>query len=371
MTSKRAPLDPALRAQCTRHLSYHGSTDARRWVERLAQSPEIGLALDNYSDGPAIAQLERATAALLGKEAALFFHKGVVAQQVALLVHAGARNRRVVALHPKSHLAVDESDAVDRLAGLLSLRLGSDNAPFTADDLEGVSEPLAAVTVEIPLRRAAFTGTSWRELEAIAAWARRHDTPFHIDGARIWEIQPWYGKTLAEISAVADTIYVSFYKGLGGMGGCVLAGPKAFIEAAKPWRNRYGGDLPTIFPYVLTALDGMRRHLPRMGEYYRHAVAIAAAIGDAGLTVLPAPPHSNSFQVQFSAPIEAMERAAIAHAKETGAWLFSRLAEGAYPGTTVGEVVVGDATLGWSASEAAAALAALPRRATEFKAAAE
>src|SRR6185437_8932690 len=123
MTSKRAPLDPALRAQCTRHLSYHGSTDARRWVERLAQSPEIELALDNYSDGPAIVQLERATAALLGKEAALFFHKGVVAQQVALLVHAQARNRRVVALHPKSHLAVDESDAVDRLAGLLSLRL--------------------------------------------------------------------------------------------------------------------------------------------------------------------------------------------------------------------------------------------------------
>ena len=371
MTSKRPPLDPVLRAQCTRHLSYHGASDARRWVERLAQSPELGLALDNYSEGPAIAQLERETAALLGKEAVLFFHKGVVAQQVALLVHARARNRRVVALHPKSHLAVDESDAVDRLAGLLSLRLGDDNAPFTAADLERVAEPLAAVTVEIPLRRAAFTGTPWPELEAIAAWARVHDTPFHLDGARVWEIQPWYGRTLAEISSVADTIYVSFYKGLGGMGGCVLAGPKAFIEAAKPWRNRYGGDLPTIFPYVLTALDGMRRHLPRMGEYYRHAVAIAAAIGDVGLTVLPAPPHGNSFQVHFSASVEAMERASIAHAKERGEWLFSRFAEGAYPGSTMGEVVVGEATLAWSPAEVAAALAGLPRRATEFRAAAE
>ncbi len=363
--------DPTLRAQCTRHLSYHGATDARRWVERLAQSPEVGLGLDNYSDGPAIAQLERETAALLGKEAALFFHKGVVAQQVALLVHAGARNRRVVGLHPKSHLAADESDALDRLAGLFPLRLGPDHAPFTAADLERVSEKLAAVTVEIPLRRSGFIGTPWRELEAIATWARTHDTPFHLDGARIWEVEPWYGKTLAEIAAVADTIYVSFYKGLGGMGGCVLAGPQPFIEAAKPWRNRYGGDLPTIFPYVLTALDGLRRHLPRMGEYYRHAVAIAAALGDAGLSVLPAPPHSNSFRVHFSAPVEAMERAVIVHAKESGAWLFNRFAEGPYPGSTTGELVVGEATLGWPPSEVAATLAALPRRATELRAAAE
>jgi len=369
MNQDRLLPDPALRAQCTRHLSYHGASDARRWVERLAGSPEIGLGLDNYSDGPAIAQLEIAAAALLGKEAALFFHKGVVAQQVALLVHAEARNRRVVVLHPKSHLAQDESDALDRLAGLLPRRLGSDHAPFTAAELARVGEPLAAVTVEIPLRRAGFVGTPWQELDAIAAWARAHDTPFHLDAARIWETQPWYGKSLAEISSVADTIYVSFYKGLGGMGGCVLAGPKQFIEAAKPWRNRYGGDLPVIFPYVLTALDGMRRHLPQMEKYYRHAVAIAVALGDAGLTVLPAPPQSNSFQVHFDAPVEAMERAVIAHAKETGAWLFNRFAEGPYPGTTMGELVVGEATLGWSPAEVAATLAALP--AMKFKAAAE
>ena len=155
------------------------------------------------------------------------------------------------------------------------------------------------------------------------------------------------------------------------MGGCVLAGPKPFIAAAKPWRNRYGGDLATIFPFVLTAFDGMRRHLPRMGDYYGHAVAIAAAIGDAGLTVLPSPPHSNSFQVHFPAPVEAMEGAVIAHAKETGAWLFNRFAEGPYPGTTMGELVVGEATLGWAPTEVAATLAALPRRATELRVAAE
>ena len=372
MTPTRRLPDPALRAQCTRFLSGHGPMEARAWVERLAGLPELDLGLDVYSEGPAIEQLEREVAKLLGKEAALFFHKGVVAQQVALLVHAQEKNRRVVALHPKCHLALDESDAVDRLAGLLPRRLGADHAPFTVAELERVAEPLAAVTVEVPLRRAAFTATGWDELVAISVWARAHDVPFHLDGARIWEVQPWYGRSLAEISELADTVYVSFYKGLGGMGGCVLAGPKEKIAAARPWRNRYGGDLYTIFPYVLTAFDGLRRHLPRMAEYYAHATAIAAALGRvAGLTVLPSAPHGNSFQVQFAAPAAALEEAAIAHARATGAWLFNRFGDGALPDTGFGEIMVGDATLAWSPADVAAALAAVLRGAGGLRAAAE
>jgi threonine aldolase len=156
------------------------------------------------------------------------------------------------------------------------------------------------------------------------------------------------------------------------MGGCVLAGPKAVIAAARPWRNRYGGDLYTIFPFLLTAFDGLRRHLPRMAEYHRHATAIAAALGGvADITVLPAAPHGNSFQVQFAAPVAALEEAAIAQARTTGAWLFNRFGDGALPGTGFGEIMVGDATLGWTPAEVAAALGAVVRGAAGFRAAAE
>ncbi len=145
-------------------------------------------------------------------------------------------------------------------------------------------------------------------------------------------MQPWYGRPLAEIAALADTVYVSFYKGLGGMGGCVVAGPREVIEAAKPWRSRYGGDLYTAFPYVLTALDGLRRHLPRMAAYHRHATALAAAIhGLSGMSVLPALPQSNAFQVHFPIDVRRLERAAIDLAKERRWWLFNRFAEGPFP----------------------------------------
>lgn len=337
---------------------------ARRWVERLASSSDLDLGLDEYNAGAAIERLEREVAALLGKEAGLFFPKGVIAQQAVLLAHAAQSNRRVVALHPKCHIAVDEQNALERLAGLVPLRIGPDHRPFTVADLEPIAEPLAALTLELPLRRAAFSVPSWEELTAIAGWARGRGVPLHLDGARLWEVQPWYGRSLAEIAALADTVYVSFYKGLGAMGGCVLAGPRAILDAAKPWRSRYGGDLFTAFPYVLTALDGLRRHLPRMAEYHRHAIVLAGAIAEgSGASVLPASPQSNAFQVHFAAALRDLERAAIGIADERGWWLFNRLGESHSPDAAFGEISVGEATLAWSPAEVAGVLAELKARA--------
>ncbi len=359
MIPSSSPDRIVLRASCTRFLSGHGRSSARAWAERLLASPHIDLALDEYSDGPAIAQLEETVAGLLGKPAALWFPKGIVAQQAALLVHAAQTGSRVVVMHPKSHLALDEQDALDRLAGLLPRRIGQDHRPFTCAELATVHEPLAAVTVELPLRRAAFQAPSWEELVGMAAWARDRGTKFHIDGARIWEVAPWYGKSLAEIASLADTIYVSFYKGLGGLGGCVLAGPADFIQAAKPWRNRYGGDLAVAFPFIISALDGLAAYLPRMEIYHRHACAIAAALAGTGLIVHPAIPHGNSFQVHFPVSADALTRATYAVAANTGTWLFGRVMEAALPGHCIAEIAVGEATLGWTPEEVAATLRAL------------
>jgi threonine aldolase len=352
--------DRALRARCTRFLSGNGPMSPRAWIDRLAASPHLDRVIDEYGAGPAMEELESNVAALLGKEAALFFHKGVVAQQVALLVHAERSGQRTVALHPQCHIAADEDDALARLSGLVPVRVGLDHLPFTAADLDELRQPLAAVTVELPLRNAAYRAPSWDELAAISAWARDRKIAFHVDGARLWEVQPWYGRSHAEIAALTDTIYVSLYKGLEGMAGCVLAGPKALIEEAKPWRSRFGGNLYTAFPFVLTALEGLRRYLPRMAEYHRHATAIAAALAAVpGVVVIPEPPHSNSFQVHFAAGPRAVERAAVDIAKERGIWLFSRFQGTPLPGRSFGEFAAGEATLGWTPDEVAAIVAEL------------
>lgn len=65
----------------------------------------------------------------------------------------------------------------------------------------------------------------------------------HFDGARLWECGPHFGRTLPEIAALADSVYVSYYKSLGGISGAALAGTEDFVEEARVWRHRYGGQL--------------------------------------------------------------------------------------------------------------------------------
>ena len=352
--------DPDLRARCTRFLSGHGRRDARFWLDAMAGSDLLDERTDEYSEGPAMRRLEGEVARLLGKEAGAFFHKGVAAQQAALLAHTAGQRRRTVAVHPKSHVALDEMDALDLLSGLTTLRVGRDGEPFTLAELERLGERPGAVVVEVPLRRAAFRCPPWEELVRISDWARRNRVPLHLDGARLWEAQPWYGRPLDEIAALFDSVYVSFYKGLGGMGGCVLAGTADLLAAAAPWRTRFGGNLWTAFPLVLTAWDGLHRHLPSMSAYHARAVELAAALAAIpGVRVAPEPPHCNSFQVLLEADVSALEHAAVTAAHESGTWLFGGFTATGVPGIAMAELVVGEATMGWSAEEAAGAVAGL------------
>lgn len=365
-------LDPSLteglRARCTRLLSGHGRMTARRWTEALAASPHLDHALDMYSEGPAMALLETRCAALLGKPAALFFHKGVTAQQAALLALAAERGGRPVVIHPRSHLAEREFGAPQVLARLDIRHAGAIDRHFTVADLDRLGERPSVVTIELPLREVGFSAPSWEELSAIAAWCAAMGAALHLDGARIWEVAPYYGRSIAEIAALSEAVYVSFYKGLGGMGGCVVAGSAALVAAMKPWRNRYGGDLFTAYPFVVTALDGLDRHLPLMGDYFAHATALAEALaGTPGLRLLPDRPHGNSFQVQFDAAEPALARACLAYAESEGVWLFNRLGPTAFADRCTAEIVIGAASLAWPAEAQAAAIrtifaAAMPER---------
>ena len=367
MTQPTAAEIAAIKRACTRFLSFEKPRSAADWLNALAASPALDLALDSYSTGPAIERLEHHIATLLGKEAALWFPKGIIAQQAALLAHAQTTGRRTIALHPKSHLALDEANAIERLSGLTAIRTGKDHQHFAPSDLDTIAEPLAAITLELPLRRAGFLAPSWDDLTAIAAWARAHNTPFHLDGARLWETQPWYNQPLATIAGLADSLYVSLYKGLGGMSGSILAGSAALIAAAKPWRLRFGGDLPLAFPFILSALDGLTNTLPLMPQYHQHATTLAAAIhATPGLSAFPHPPHCNSFQVHFQATPAALRQAALTYARQHQTWLFSWFEQTASPTTAYGEITVGPATLDWPIPAILEALIALQSTAQSF-----
>jgi threonine aldolase len=318
---------------------------------------------DMYGNG-IVEALEEKTAALLGTEAAAFFPTGTMAQQVALRCWAGRTGNPVVALHGLSHPELHERHAFSRVSGLRPVRVTSEPRVPTADEVRDVAEPFGALMLELPLREAGFVLPAWEELTEVVEAARERDAVVHFDGARLWESTVHFGRPLAEIAGLADSVYVSFYKSLKGYGGAALAGPRTLVEEARAWRHRYGGEVFQQFPTVLSALSGLERELPRLPAYVAHARVVAAALREgfaaAGLPwarVHPEVPHTHEFQVWLPYDADTVGEAAVRHGEETGTMLFSRGWSAPGPGMAVTEVSVDEAGLEWTAEDVRAAVA--------------
>jgi threonine aldolase len=336
----------AVRRTCIRFLTHHYPLSPRDVLADLATWTDSELESDRYGTGSLIADVEAEIAALLGKETALFLPSGTMAQPIALRIWAERAGRRTVAFHPTCHLELHEEGAYRLLHSLHGVFVGNRHQLLTRADLNAVREPVAALLLELPQREIGGQLPTWTELEAQCAWARERGTALHLDGARLWESRPFYGCDYATIARLFDSVYVSFYKTLGGIAGAALAGPADLIAEARVWQRRQGGNLVRLFPYVLSARRALAERLGRIDAYVAHAQAVAAALTDLPeLTILPQPPHTNMFHLFLRGERAALERALLEVAAETGVWLFHPLRPCQLPGHWMVEWVVGDASL--------------------------
>jgi threonine aldolase len=308
---------------------------------------------DFYGDGPATT-LEERVADLLGTEAAVFFPTGTMAQQVALRYGADRTGHPTVALHPLSHLEVDERHAYAHLSGLRSTWPTTAPRNPTADEITALAEPISTVVIELPLRDAGFVLPSWGELAAVSAAARGIGARVHFDGARIWDSAPYLAHTLSEIAGLADSTYVSFYKTIGGISGAALAGTTQFASYARIWRHRCGGEVFQQWPAALSALAGLDRELPRIPEYVRHARTVAAALAALpGARVYPEPPHTQRFRLWLPRPARALNDAALELAEDEKVWFVAGWQETNVPGMAMTEITVATPALEWTTEDIA------------------
>ncbi|MFI6278176.1 threonine aldolase family protein [Streptomyces sp. NPDC050988] len=324
---------------------------------------DLDKPVDMYGDG-IVETLEERVAALLGKEAAAFFPSGTMAQQVALRCWAGRTGSTTVAMHPLSHPEVHERNALGTVSGLRTVHPTREPRMPSAEEIRDLAEPFGTLFLELPLREAGFVLPSWEELVAVTDAARERDAVVHFDGARLWECTTRLGHSLDEIADLADSVYVSFYKSLDGIGGAALAGPKTLVDEAKAWRHRYGGQILQQFPTVLAALIGLEKELPRLPEYVAHARVVAAALreGFAGAgvpwaRVHPEEPHTHQFQLWLPYDADALTHAGTLQAEETKTGLFPQVWERGGPGLAFTEVTVAAPGLEWTAQDVREAVA--------------
>ena len=333
-------------AGCNRFLTGHHRENPRQVLLRLAESLPADEESDRYGAGRLIENFEQQIASLLGKESAVFMPSGTMAQQIALRLWSERRHSPHVAFHPTCHLEIHEQKGYQMLHGLHGVLVGNPNRLMTLQELQAVPEPLAVLLLELPQREIGGHLPAWDELLEMTGWARAQGIPLHLDGARLWECQPFYQREYREIAGLFDTVYVSFYKGLGGLAGSILTGPVDFIQEARIWQRRYGGNLIRLYPYVVSARQGLAERLPRMQAYHERAVELSEWLSVfPEISLSPNPPHTNMMHVFLEGECEKLEQAALRIALEKKTLLFSSLSPTPLPGVHKFELTVGDASL--------------------------
>ena len=345
-----AAADPADRVRaasrtCETAISGRPSASPAEVFRDLARACDElgGDAWDSYGERGPVESLERDLVERFEVEAAAYFPSGVMAQQAALRVHCDRAGSRRVALPDLSHLLVHEEDGPRLLHDLEVLHLTSGSEVATAAHLAKVPGRLGAVLVELPLRDAGCLLPTWEELVGLSTACRGRGVALHVDGARIWESQPWFDRPLAEIAALADTMYVSFYKGLGGLAGAALLGPADVVAEARTWRRRMGGTIYRTTAEAVSALAGLRDQLPLVPDTVAWARTFAAAL-PAGLTVQPAVPQTNQFLLYAGGDADQVNTRTATYVDEhrVGLPAWSAATE---PGRVRTEIAVGHAAL--------------------------
>lgn len=327
----RAPSDrdrrERLKMSCRGALTLRHANTAEEMARVSAYAQAHGLFGDRYVASDFIASFEKRIAVLLGFESACVMPTGIMAQAIALRLWAERAGRRTIGLHPTSHHLHEEADALSRLHQLEARVLGAWDRPLAARDIADHSGPLAAVSVELPLRWIGGQLPDWRELEAIKAMCRERGIALHMDGARLWEAQPFYDRPHAAICRGFDSVYVSLYKLIGAPGGAVLAGSRDLIAQARTWRRRHGGDLFQMSPYVISAAMRLEPALERVAGYRRRAIALSRGLATVpGLEVLPAPAQTSLFRVLLKGDASELVRRRDAIAATRGIWLANSFA---------------------------------------------
>jgi len=236
---------------------------------------ESGFGPDTYLAGGVVERLEQRFASILGKEQAVFFPTGTLANHLALRQLAGERRRALV--QSESHVYCDEGDSVQLLSGLNLVPLASGRATVKFEEVvQAVSRsaeppypvPVGAISIESPVRRRNGEVFDFEEMKKISAFAREKRIGLHLDGARMFLASAYTRITPAQYSALFDTVYVSLYKYFNAPFGAVLAGPRSLMEPIITLRHQFGSGLYHAWQPAAVALH----YLDGFTERYQRAV---------------------------------------------------------------------------------------------------
>lgn len=241
---------------------------------------------DQLGDDPTVRRLEERVASLLGKEDALFFPTGIMANQTAIALHGRPGTEAVV--EADAHVIQWEEAAAAAWAGVQLRPARTSDGILTAEHVRATIRPpgsryqpqTSLVCVENTHNTAGGRVTPLETLRDVRAVADEHALPVHMDGARLWNAAVAADVELAAYAATADTVMVALSKGLGCPVGSLLAGTADAMARAWRIRRRMGGAMRQSGVLAAAGLHALDHHIDRLADDHRRARRLADGAAD-------------------------------------------------------------------------------------------
>lgn len=231
---------------------------------------------DQFGDDPTVNSLQDRVAALLGKEAALLFPSGTMANQIALRLYTRPGDDVIVGR--QSHAVWHEAGAAAANAGVQFTEVGADGL-FSASDAAAAIKPpghllyppTTLIEVENTHNRAGGVIFPQDDADAICSVARDHGIATYLDGARLWNASVALGRPMSDLAAPFDLVSVALSKGLGAPFGSLIAGSQPDIQRSLRYRRMAGGALRQTGLLAAAGLYALDHNVERLADDHANA----------------------------------------------------------------------------------------------------
>lgn len=286
---------------------------------------------DVFKQDPTVNAFEKMVADLFGKEAALFFPSGTMANQTAIKLNTNPGDQ--IICDKWSHIHLYEAGGASFNSGVNFNLLDGHRGLITAEQVKaGINDPefyhaplSKMVGIENTTNKGGGACYELEELQKIKEVCLENNLKYHLDGARVWNAIVAKKQHPKQFGDLFDTISVCFSKGLGAPIGSVLVSDAETMHKALRIRKIFGGNLRQSGYLAAAGIYALKNNVNRLEDDHRRAYELGQA-----LQVLPwvekvAPTETNIVIFEVKKPL--IEKEVIEKLKAKGI-LISSMGQG-------------------------------------------
>ena len=238
---------------------------------------------DVFGEDPTVNRFQNEMAEMFGMEAGLFVPSGTMCNQLCLNVLTNAGDE--VIIDETGHIFNYETGAAAHLSSIQLRPLKGVRGKLTKELIESAIRPQnewdplsRVIAIENSTNKGGGACYSREELIEISNIASKLNLAVHLDGARIWNAMIATGIEPAFFGSVADTISISFSKGLGAPVGSMMLSSKGFVKKARRMRKMWGGGMRQTGLLAAAANYAVDHHWVFLEDDHRRAKKFANEI---------------------------------------------------------------------------------------------